>query len=191
MKAASFIQHHGMSFLALSSDAVSSHTKTDDLMTYKDKESTFMQLIRHSYARLVRLDQRRYIILLVLLVVFVYFYQLSSYVYIFGSDPERRSAYMDETNEFNQYIQIQRAKSNDGSSSVIIGALIKSISSQDELEDKPIYTLVKPFVNGMYLYDMSEPIESWWPFDCIETRMKASVNTKLCIHDPKFDKYIR
>lgn len=37
---------------------------------------------------------------------------------------------------------------------------------------------------------MSEPTENWWVFECIRTKMKKSINTKLCIYDTKLDKYI-
>ncbi|CAF0944962.1 unnamed protein product [Brachionus calyciflorus] len=76
----------------------------------------------------------------------------------------------------------------DSSSSFILNAIIEPDESS---EYKPVYNLVYPFGNnGIFIYNMSEPIESWWPFECYKTRMKYSINTKLCIYDPKYDKQI-
>lgn len=72
-------------------------------------------------------------------------------------------------------------------SSRILEALIKE---QDSLENLPIHTLVSPYKNGMFIYNMEELTESWWIFECVETRMKNSINTKLCIHEPKYDNHI-
>jgi hypothetical protein len=56
-------------------------------------------------------------------------------------------------------------------SSLIIDALVK----QDD-DKKPLYSLVTEFINGIFIYNMNEPIESWWPFECIQTKMKQSVS---------------
>jgi hypothetical protein len=135
--------------------------------------------------KLIPADYRRYFLGVLVFVLLIYFYKLTSYVYVLTSS--NSVAIIDEAQEYNSFIQIQKPKDAEASS-IIISALIKS---DESLADRPIYSLVKPFINGIYLYDVKEPIESWWPFDCIQTQMKQSINTKLCIHDPKFDKYVR
>lgn len=71
--------------------------------------------------------------------------------------------------------------------SLILGALIEPGGHQNGM----VYDLVYPFgEKGIFIYNMSEPIESWWPFECYKTKMRHSINTRLCIHDPKFDKQI-
>ncbi|RNA23769.1 hypothetical protein BpHYR1_025339 [Brachionus plicatilis] len=54
-----------------------------------------------------------------------------------------------------------------------------------------VYELVYPFGDkGIFIYNMSDPVESWWPFECYKTKMRHSINTRLCIHDPRYDKQI-
>jgi FkbM family methyltransferase len=161
-------------------------------MYYKDKKILFSSVpnlksinFLKTYMKLLPNDYRRYIIYSIILIVCIYFYKLS--VYSSSTVLSRQAAYLDETEEFNKFIQIQKASDN-SRSSMIIDALIRS--EPNEIPDKPIYSLVKPYKNGIFFYEMTEPIETWWPFDCIETRMKKSINTKLCIHDPKYDKYV-
>ncbi len=72
-------------------------------------------------------------------------------------------------------------------SSKILETLIKE---QEAVDDLPIHTLVSPYKNGMFIYNMEELTESWWKFECVETRMKNSINTRLCIHEPKYDNHI-
>ena len=72
-------------------------------------------------------------------------------------------------------------------SSLILDTIIKQDESIDEL---PIHTLVSPYKNGMFLYNMEEATESWWTFECIVTKMKNIINTQLCIHEPKYDHHI-
>ena len=80
-------------------------------------------------------------------------------------------------------------KQVDPASSVILDTLVKE--DGDGLELLPIHTLVSPYKNGMFLYNMEELTESWWTFECLETRMSDfKFNTKLCIHEPKFDNHI-
>jgi hypothetical protein len=170
-------------------------------MYYKDKKSPLsnatttqllanMQLLKLYYTKLIPANKfSRYVLFLVGFIMLIYFYKLTSYVYVLSSS--KTLVLIDDTHEFSSFMQIQNvAKEDTVASSIIISALIKP-DGGESLADRPIYSLVKPFVNGMYLYDMTQPIESWWPFDCIKTQMKQSVNTKLCIHDPKFDKYVR
>ena len=148
-----------------------------------------MHMLR-TYAKFVPIDYRRYFVYIALFVLLIYFYKLSSFVHVISSEDssQKNAAFLNDAHEFNNFIQIQKVKDSEASS-IIISALIKN--EQESVPNRPIYSLVKPFVNGIYLYDMNEPIESWWPFDCIKTRMQKSINTKLCIHDPKFDKYVR
>lgn len=75
-------------------------------------------------------------------------------------------------------------------SSVILDTLVKEPEDGEILDLLPIHTLVSPYKNGMFIYNMEELIESWWTFDCIETRMKDLINTKLCIHETKYDNHI-
>lgn len=76
---------------------------------------------------------------------------------------------------------------NNGPNSLILDALIE----QNDQDSKIVYELVYPFGDkGIFIYNMSEPIESWWPFECYKTKMRHSINTRLCIHDPKYDKQI-
>ncbi len=72
--------------------------------------------------------------------------------------------------------------------SKILEAIIKDQESADI--DLPIHTLVSPYKNGMFIYNMEELIESWWTFECVDTRMKNSINTRICIHEPKYDNHI-
>jgi hypothetical protein len=168
-------------------------------MYYKDKKKPLpktsahflinMHLLKVYYTKLIPADYRRCLLGVLAFIVLIYFYKLTSYVYVLTSSDT--IAVIDETQAFNSIIEIQKPKDPEASS-IIISALIKSDGGDENLADRPIYSLVKPFgSNGIYLYDMKEPIESWWPFDCIQTQMKQSINTKLCIHDPKFDKYVR
>ena len=71
-------------------------------------------------------------------------------------------------------------------SSIIIDAL----QPKEDLDLLPIHTLVSPYKDGMFIYNLEESTESWWPFECLNTKMKNSLNTKLCIHEPKFDNHI-
>lgn len=75
-------------------------------------------------------------------------------------------------------------------SSVILDTLVKEPEDGEILDLLPIHTLVSPYKNGMFIYNMEELIESWWTFDCIETRMKDLINTKLCIHETKYDNHV-
>lgn len=78
-------------------------------------------------------------------------------------------------------------KASDNVNSKILETLMKS---QESLDNLPIHTLVSPYKNGMFIYNMEELTESWWTFECIETKMKNSINTQLCIHEPKYDNHI-
>lgn len=51
-------------------------------------------------------------------------------------------------------------------------------------------SIVQPYKHGIFLYSMSDPVESWWQFECIETKMRHTVNTHLCIHDVKLDGHV-
>lgn len=79
--------------------------------------------------------------------------------------------------------------SNKSESSLIIDALLNPSDENDE-PSIPVFRLVSEFINGIYFYNIHEEIESWWPFECLKTRMKQSINTWVCIHDPKYDKHI-
>ena len=69
-------------------------------------------------------------------------------------------------------------------SSIIIDALVK------QENEGPVHSLVSPYENGVFFYNIDEPIEYWWPFECVDTKMEKSVNTKICIYDIKFDNHI-
>jgi FkbM family methyltransferase len=51
-------------------------------------------------------------------------------------------------------------------------------------------TIVQPFKNGIYFYNLNENPDSWWNFECIDTQMKFTLNTKLCIHDSRYDRVV-
>lgn len=67
---------------------------------------------------------------------------------------------------------------------------IKNINvDEDSVDDVDVADkVVTEFINGIFFYNIAEPIErDLWPFECLRTRMRGSVNTHLCIHDPKYD----
>jgi hypothetical protein len=64
-----------------------------------------------------------------------------------------------------------------------------------EIDDKAdagvnMYSLIYQSKNGIYYYNVNEPIELWWKFECIKTKMRYTMNTNLCIHDTNFDKHV-
>lgn len=65
-----------------------------------------------------------------------------------------------------------------------------SILIDDGSDGSNIHEIVSEYKHGIYIYNMNEPIESWWTFECIETKMTHTLNTRLCIHDTKFDQHV-
>lgn len=51
-------------------------------------------------------------------------------------------------------------------------------------------SIIQPYKHGIFLYSMSDPVESWWQFECIETKMRHTLNTHLCIHDVTHDGHV-
>ena len=56
--------------------------------------------------------------------------------------------------------------------------------------DDNAHSVISEFKHGIYVYNMGEPVSSWWTFECIDTKMQHTLNTKLCIHDTKFDQHV-
>jgi FkbM family methyltransferase len=53
------------------------------------------------------------------------------------------------------------------------------------------HQIVSEYKHGIFLYNMNEPIDTWWnTIECIDTRMAHTLNTKLCIHDAKYDRHV-
>jgi FkbM family methyltransferase len=68
---------------------------------------------------------------------------------------------------------------------------IDSLILADDDDDTHVFSLVYEYKkHGMFLYKMNEPIETFWSFECIDTKMLYTLNTKLCIHDVKFDQHV-
>jgi FkbM family methyltransferase len=136
---------------------------------------------------------KRYTFLIISLLSFYYFYKLLSYDYQYEiaenqllSSNNRiiNNQGIINVNDLNARDSLlTKDDSNKRDSSIIIEALM----DRDEWKPK---TLVSEYKNGIYIYDLVSPVESWWSFECLETQMKQSINTKICIHDPKLDKYI-
>ncbi len=59
-----------------------------------------------------------------------------------------------------------------------------------DLLDKNVPSIVRESKNGMFFYEINQPIEVWWKFECIQTKMRFTLNTHICIHEPKFDKHV-
>jgi hypothetical protein len=59
------------------------------------------------------------------------------------------------------------------------------------ISDDPIaQSIVHESKNGIFFYDINQSIELTWRFECIKTQMRYTLNTHICIHDPKFDKHV-
>jgi hypothetical protein len=150
-------------------------------MYYKDKRHKFnmVQHLLNSYMiklrSIKRSSLRQFTALICSLIILVYLYKLITW----GMRPRIGDDLM-YVEKDDGIIEISRK-----SSSIIIDALMAKQSESDN-----VYSLVTEYINGIFFYNMNEPIEAWWPFECVETKMKQSINTKLCIHDPKFDKVI-
>ena len=146
-------------------------------------------------------SHRKLCLCVLIFLLFIYFYQLNSqtysenilpelkeqnaYDYIMGkyADLKARNQQQHEINK-DDIARIDQA----ADSSIILDALVNKQDDTYRLLDS--YSLVTEFINGIFIYNFNEPIESWWPFDCVRTKMKHSINTQVCIHDPKFDKHI-
>ena len=130
-----------------------------------------------------------------LLVVLVYFYKLSTADY--GQIIVEVSRQSDDAEvggggggESNRQMGLFK-------SSIIIEAIVgpnseaESKQLQRQQESPPVRLVVTEFRNGVYFYNMSESVESWWPFECVKTRMRQSVvNVRVCIHEPRFDRHL-
>lgn len=142
-------------------------------MYYKDKKLQINNFFKSEmYYLLNKSQNRRYILIVIFLLLIYYFYSLmksNDHHIINDIDPNRR----------HQKTSL----------------LIDKISSEEQEKENddellPLHILVSQYKNGIFLYNMEESVESWWPFECVETKMQHSINTKLCIHDPKYDNHI-
>ena len=146
---------------------------------------------------------RKCVMCALVFLLFVYFYKLAShnygeilpelneqdeYDYIMSKYASLKAMRAEELNKKQQLLNDNVLKIDSAQSSIIIDALAKPNEESYRLLDG--YSLVTEFINGMFIYNMDEPIESWWPFECVRTKMKHSINTQVCIHDPKYDKHI-
>ena len=144
---------------------------------------------------------RKFLIFVLVFLLMVYFYQLNSHSYSENILPELKE--IDEYDYImgkyaslkahNQQDTIDSKKDDiikidQSDSSIIIDALVNKQDETYRLLDS--YSLVTEFINGIFIYNLNEPIDSWMPFECVRTKMKHSINTQVCIHDPKFDKHI-
>ena len=155
---------------------------------YKDKRSPIKFMIFRQdhvfmYRRLMAMHRRNILIafgtLLFVYFLFKNFLLNSEQLTVYGSS---EGEVQDDGDGRHIHLKIERPDS-----SLIIDALIQPAPS----DSRPtIYSLINEYKNGMFIYNLQEPVESWVPFECIETKMRHSINTHLCIHDPKFDKYI-
>ena len=151
---------------------------------YKDKRYTFNNLnflLTKYYIKLKSLKRASYRQLGIYLFIFILLIYLCKFI--------RNSLIFSRSDiiiEDDGIIDISGLNYKKSASSLIIDALVK----KDDVDSKPVYSLVTEYINGIYFYNMNEPVESWWPFECVRTKMKHSVNTHVCLHDPKFDKYI-
>jgi hypothetical protein len=150
---------------------------------------------------------RKLILCVLVFLLFIYFYQLQSqtysenilpelkeqnpYDYIMGKYADLKARNLQQAQNFNKD-DIIRIDPADGDSSIIIDALVNNDDNKegDSYRLLDSYSLVTEFINGIFFYNFNEPIESWWPFECVRTKMKHSINTQVCIHDPKYDKHI-
>jgi hypothetical protein len=85
---------------------------------------------------------------------------------------------------------------------VTIGVCLfyKIILSSDEINpiaivpadavDRNVDSIVHESKNGIFFYEITQPIELWWKFECVQTKMRHTLNTHICIHEPKFDKHV-
>ena len=143
--------------------------------TYKDKRFFNFFKTELTYI-LMKSLYRRCLLLICTLLLISYFYSILKTT--------------DNHIIINDIIEPQQNKPDP---SKILEALLKEQQDIEVLNpdlDLPIHTLVSPYKNGMFIYNMEELTESWWTFECLETRMKNSINTQLCIHEPKYDNHI-
>lgn len=142
-------------------------------MYYKDKKLQINNFFKSEmYYLLNRSQNRRFILIVIFLLLIYYFYSLM------------KSNDHHIINDIDPNLRHQKTS-----------LLIDKISSEEDEKENddellPLHILVSKYKNGIFLYNMEESVESWWPFECVETRMQHSINTKLCIHDPKYDNHI-
>ena len=131
-------------------------------------------------------SNRRYFLIVLVVFLVIYFYKLnySNYSENILEELNGQSEYDYIMNKYKSLKEKnENNAANDGINSIISGdyskvessLIIDALVKQDD-EKKPLYTLVTEFINGIYIYNMNEPIESWWPFECVQTKMKQSVS---------------
>jgi predicted lipase len=156
-------------------------------MYYKDKKLEINNFFKSEMNYLLNRSQnRRLVLILVFIFLIYYFYSLvkSSNHHIIDDI---------DSNNINSNRAISRR--NNRKTSLIFDKIIGSSEEEKELTEEdgdilPLHILVNQYKNGIFIYNMEESVESWWPFECLETKMQHSINTKICIHDPKYDNHI-
>ncbi len=147
-------------------------------MYYKDKKLEINNFFKSEMSYLLNRSQnRRMFLLLIFLFLVYYFYSLSK-----SNDHH----IIDQNDSIDSPYNRRHKKT-----SLLIDKMIEPSDDESNEDDAfPLHVLVTQYKNGIFLYNMEESVESWWPFECVKTRMQHSINTNLCIHDPKYDTHI-